>query len=110
MDKLGTSYFFATLLLVATISILIGKKVMQYGIRNYTKLDLIIRFLVFIGMLLLNIQSLMILLSYLDLLIDTLIIQWMYPFLYQICIPICIALFFICYFLLFNIKRFCLFS
>lgn len=83
IDQLGITFFIA-LLLAALFSLLINKKVMKYGIRKCIQLAILCRFLTFLFMLLSNNKSIMILLSCFDLLVDTLIIQWMYPLLTQI--------------------------
>lgn len=83
IESLGTTFFIA-LLMAALFSFYFGKKVMQNGIRKSIQTVLLIRFLTFLFMLLTDNKNLIILLSCLDLLFDTLIIQWLYPLLTQI--------------------------
>lgn len=83
IDKLGIT-FFISLFLAAIFSVLANKKIMKYGIRKSIQLSILLRFVIFLLMLFSSNQFAMILLSCLDLLIDTLIIQWMYPLLTQI--------------------------
>ena len=83
IDKLGITFFIA-LFLAAIFSFLINKKVMKYGVRRCIQLAIVFRFCIFFLMLTANDKLFMIILSCLDLLIDTLIIQWMYPLLTQI--------------------------
>lgn len=83
IESLGVTFFVA-LFIAAIISLTIGNKVMKSGIRKSIQLALISRVLIFFSMIITNSKNFMILLSCLDLLIDTLIIQWMYPLLSQI--------------------------
>ncbi len=83
IDKLGITFFIA-LFLAAIFSFLINKKVTKYGIRKCIQLAIFFRFIIFFLMLISNNKSFMIILSCSDLIIDTLIIQWMYPLLTQI--------------------------
>lgn len=81
--NLGVTFFIA-LIMAAIFSVLIGNKVMKNGIRVSIQIALIVRILNFTSMLLISNKYLMIFQSCLDLLLDTLIIQWMYPLLTQI--------------------------
>ena len=81
--NLGVTFFIA-LIMAAIFSVLIGNKVMKNGIRVSIQIALIVRLLNFTSMLLISNKYLMIFQSCLDLLLDTLIIQWMYPLLTQI--------------------------
>lgn len=83
IENLGITFFIA-LFIAAIFAILIGNKVIKNGIRVSIQIALIIRLLNFISMLLINNKYIMILQSCIDLLIDTLIIQWMYPLLTQV--------------------------
>lgn len=83
IESLGVTFFVA-LFIAAIISLTIGNKVMKSGIRKCIQLALISRVLIFLNMIITQNKHFMILLSCLDLLIDTLIIQWMYPLLSQI--------------------------
>lgn len=83
IESLGVTFFVA-LFIAAIISLTIGNKVMKSGIRKSIQLALTSRVLIFFSMIITNSKNFMILLSCLDLLIDTLIIQWMYPLLSQI--------------------------
>lgn len=83
IESLGVTFFVA-LFIAAIISLTIGNKVMKIGIRKSIQLALIARVLIFFSMIITKNKHFMILLSCLDLLIDTLIIQWMYPLLSQI--------------------------
>lgn len=83
IENLGVTFFIA-LIMAAIFSILIGNKVMKNGIRVSIQIALMIRVINFISMLLISNKYIMIFQSCIDLLIDTLIIQWMYPLLTQI--------------------------
>ena len=63
---------------------MIGNKVIKNGIRISVQIALIIRLINFVSMLLISNKYIMIFQSCIDLLVDTLIIQWMYPLLAQI--------------------------
>lgn len=83
IENLGVTFFIA-LIMAAIFSILIGNKVMKNGIRVSIQIALMIRVINFISMLLISNKYIMIFQSCIDLLIDTLIIRWMYPLLTQI--------------------------
>lgn len=88
IENLGVSFFIA-LSMASIFSLLVGKKVMNIGIRKSIQIALFLRVVIFCSMILINNRNLMILQSCLDLLLDTLIIQWMYPLLSQIKISNC---------------------
>ena len=83
IEGLGIIFFIA-LIMAAFFSILIGNKVIKNGIRVSIQIALIIRLVNFVSMLLISNKYVMIFQSCIDLLVDTLIIQWMYPLLTQI--------------------------
>ena len=83
IESLGIIFFIA-LIIAAFISILIGNKVIKNGIRISVQIALIIRLINFVSMLLISNKYIIIFQSCIDLLVDTLIIQWMYPLLAQI--------------------------
>ena len=83
IEGLGIIFFIA-LIMAAFFSILIGNKVIKNGIRVSIQIALIIRLVNFVSMLLISNKYIMIFQSCIDLLVDTLIIQWMYPLLTQI--------------------------
>mgnify|MGYP004526157197 CR=1 FL=1 len=83
IENLGITFCIA-LIMAAIFSLLIGNKVMKKGIRASIQIALVVRIINFISMLFTSNKYIMILQSCLDLLIDTLVIQWMYPLLTQI--------------------------
>lgn len=83
IENLGIAFFVA-LIAAAILSITLRNKVMQNGIRKSIQIALISRIITFIGIMTIKDKMAMIILSCLDLLISTLIIQWMYPLLTQI--------------------------
>lgn len=83
IENLGMAFFVA-LIVAAVLSIVLRNKVMQKGIRKSIQIALIFRIITFIGIMIIKNKTMMIILSCLDLLISTLIIQWMYPLLTQI--------------------------
>lgn len=83
IENLGVSFFIA-LLMASIFSVLVGKKVMNIGVRKSIQIALFLRVVIFGSMILINYRYLIIFQSCLDLLLDTLIIQWMYPLLSQI--------------------------
>lgn len=83
IQSLGVSFFIA-LLMASIFSLLVGKRVMNIGVRKSIQIALFLRFIIFCSMVFINNEHLMIFQSCLDLMLDTLIIQWMYPLLSQI--------------------------
>lgn len=83
IENLGIAFFVA-LFIAAILSIILRNKIMQKGIRKSIQIALICRIIAFIGIITIKDKTLMIILSCIDLLISTLIIQWMYPLLAQI--------------------------
>ena len=83
IENLGVAFFIA-LIIAAILSIMLRNKVMKNGIRKSIQIALLCRVITFIGIIAIKDKTIMIILSCLDLLISTLIIQWMYPLLTQI--------------------------
>lgn len=83
IENLGIAFFVA-LVIAAILSIILRNQVMKNGIRKSIQIALICRILTFIGIMTIKDKTIMIILSCLDLLISTLIIQWMYPLLTQV--------------------------
>ena len=83
IENLGIAFFVA-LIVAAILSIILRNQVMKNGIRKSIQIALICRIVIFIEIMTIKDKTLMIILSCLDLLISTLIIQWMYPLLTQI--------------------------
>lgn len=83
IESLGVAFFVA-LIIAAILSIMLRNKVMKNGIRKSIQIALLCRVITFIGIIAIKDKTIMIILSCLDLLISTLIIQWMYPLLTQI--------------------------
>ena len=83
IENLGVAFFIA-LIIAAILSIMLRNKVRKNGIRKSIKIALLCRVITFIGIIAIKDKTIMIILSCLDLLISTLIIQWMYPLLTQI--------------------------
>lgn len=83
IENLGIAFFVA-LIIAAILSIILRNQVMKSGIRKSIQIALICRIITFIGIMTIKDKTIMIILSCLDLLISTLIIQWMYPLLTQV--------------------------
>lgn len=70
--------------MASIFSLLVGKRVVNIGVRKSIQITLFLRFIIFCSMVIINNKHLMIFQSCLYLMLDTLIIQWMYPLLSQI--------------------------